>query len=497
MYKLLFRFILLLIIGFSLIQCKDDPEIIPEVKEATDVNKFIYEGLSTYYLWLDKVDKLTDTRYKDKDTLNAFLNKYEDPEELFYDLLYDYGNVDKWSFIVDDSKEIDDWLAGISESMGFDFKLYYISENSENLVGVVRYVYKDSPADTAGLQRGDLFLKIDGQQLTLQNYQTLLFTKLTYTMGMASYTNGNFIANGNSRKMTAVLLQENPIHLDTVFTVNGIKVGYLVYNGFNASFDSKINTTYDIALNNVFGKFKAAGIEKLIIDLRYNGGGSVQSTIYLASMIHSTDPSKVFIKTRYNNILQTYYLERYGNAVFNDYFTNTISKTDKTPDTPINSLGLRQLYVITTSETASASELLINGLRPYMEVRQVGSNTTGKYVGSWTLKDYLDDEGTIVNPNNPWAMQPITFKSANADGISDFTNGLTPNVTAREYATDLLPFGDPTEDMLKACLNDIQGIKSARVYPGPDIKGFKSSDDFSPHSRTMYRDQKLPFPKIK
>ena len=99
-------------------------------------------------------------------------------------------------------------------------------------------------------------------------------------------------------------------------------------------------------------------------------------------MIHSTDPSKVFIKTRYNSILQTYYRERYGNDVFNDYFTNTISRTENTPDTPINSLGLRQLYVITTSETASASELLINGLRPYMEVRQIGSNTNKKYINS-------------------------------------------------------------------------------------------------------------------
>lgn len=157
---------------------KDDPVPEPEkIKEATDVNKFIYNGLATYYYWEDNIPALNNSKYKVRDSLNAFLNKYTDPEELFESLLYKRGEVDKWSLIVDDSRIIDDWLAGISESMGIDIKLYYIRENSNELVGFIRYVFGNSPAEKAGLKRGDIFTTIDGQKLTDANYRELLFTK--------------------------------------------------------------------------------------------------------------------------------------------------------------------------------------------------------------------------------------------------------------------------------------------------------------------------------
>ena len=116
------------------------------IKEATDVNKFIYNGLQDYYLWVDQVPNLTAQKYTVKDSLNAFLNKYIDPNLLFTDLLYQYKTIDKWSFIVDDSKIIDDWIQGISETMGFDFMLARIG-TSGDVFGFVRYVYKGSPAD--------------------------------------------------------------------------------------------------------------------------------------------------------------------------------------------------------------------------------------------------------------------------------------------------------------------------------------------------------------
>lgn len=477
--------------------CKKD-EILPapeEIKEASDVNKFIYNGLATYYFWEGMVPALNNPAYQDyKDSLNAFLNKYRDPEELFYSLLYKYGEIDKFSFIVDNSAVIDDWLSGISESIGMDFRLYYIRSGSEDLVGVIRYVLKGSPAAKAGLKRGDLFTMIDGQQLTSANYQTLLFTHKTYTIGFASFNGTSFTSNGRTITVTAVSLMENPIYLDTVFNVNGIKIGYLVYNGFTNSYDSLLNTSYDIALNNIFGKFKNENIQELILDLRYNGGGSVNSATYLASMIYSTNTGLVFCKTQYNTLLTNYYYDKYGQDFFKNYFLNIIAKTSKTPETPINSLGLNEVYIITTNETASASELLINGLKPYISVKQVGSNTYGKNVGSFTIKDWIDNQGN-VNPNHNWAMQPVVFKIANSQDFSDFTNGLVPDISAVEYASKLLPFADPNEELLKACLDNIKGSKSGPISGRTDFKPFKSSDDISPVKNMMFIDRLPPVQK--
>jgi len=279
-YKYFVRYFSVFILSVLLINCKKESIITPVpvtpivIKDATEVNKFVYNGLKDYYLWVDQVPNLIAQKYAIKDSLNAFLNTYTDPNNLFTSLLYKYHTIDKWSFIVDDSKVIDNWIQGISETMGFDFMLARIG-TSDNVFGFIRYVYKGSPAEKAGLKRGDLFMKVDDQQLTVSNYQTLLFTKASYKLSLAAVLANTIALNGNSVTMTAILMQENPIQLDTVLNVNNLKVGYLVYNGFNADFD--------IQLNDVFKRFKDAAIDRLVLDLRYNGGGSVQTAKYLAA----------------------------------------------------------------------------------------------------------------------------------------------------------------------------------------------------------------------
>jgi hypothetical protein len=89
-------------------------------------------------------------------------------------------------------------------------------------------------------------------------------------------------------------------------------------------------------------------------------------------------------------------------------------------------------------------------------------------------------------------MQPTVLKISNSQDFGEYANGLAPNIDTSEYPTDLRPFGDPNEDMLKACLDAIKGSKSARVYNGPNLKPFKSSDDCSPFSKMMIIDKKLP-----
>ena len=467
-----------LIAGILFTGCRKDDPIPVVVPQASEVNSFIYGGLRDYYLWNEQVPALSAVKYQDKDSLNAFLNKYTDPQVLFTSLLYKYEVVDKWSFLVDDSKTIDDWISGISKTMGYDFMLGRIG-GSDNLFGFVRYILKGSPADAAGMKRGDIFMNVNGQQLTIANYQTLLFATETYNLGFATLTNNTIKPNNRFVNMTAVELQENPINKDTIFIFDNQKIGYLVYNGFNADFD--------IQLNDVIKKFKDANIDQMVLDLRYNGGGSVQSSIYLASMLYGTD-DKLFAKAQYNKGLQADIVKQDGASSLNNNFVKTIGKNAATP---INTLNLRKIYFIVSDNTASASELLINGLIPYMNVKVVGINTYGKYVGSFTIKDW--DADMNVNPNHKWAMQPIVVKYANSLGVSDFVDGLTPNIIAEEDFADLLPFGDPNEKLLSVVLADIKGIpvtgmalKSAQI----GLKKVADSHNFKPFANEMYIDLK-------
>ena len=460
------------------------------IPDASEVNTFVWSGMHDYYLWNDNVPNLSNTYYqmltsasanyqRNKDSLNVFLNKYSDPGKLFNDLLYQHNTVDKWSFIVSDYTIIDNWIAGISKTIGCDYQLYYLNSTSSDIIGVVRYVLKGSPAELAGIQRGDIFNKVDGVQLTADNYTANLINKDSFTLSFATVVSGALTPTGKTASLTAVQLQEDPVFLNKIFTINGNKVGYLVYNGFTSDFD--------LELNNVFQQFKSAGVSKLIIDLRYNGGGSVQTAIYLASMIYSTNTSKLFTKSVYNNILTPYITSTYGASYFNSNFT------DKIGSTPINSLNLSDVYFIVSKETASASELLINGLKPYMNVKSFGTNTYGKYVASLTLKDY-DSNNNLVTTHK-YAMQPIVAKYANSLGVSDFVNGLAPDFAAKEDIGNLLPLGDENEALLKAVLDYINGLKTQRIANVSSLANSKyifGSKEQSRFSHDMYIDpQKL------
>jgi C-terminal processing protease CtpA/Prc len=478
----------ILIAGITVFSgCKKEETIPVVIPQADVVNTFIWNGLHDYYLWNDQVAGLTNSSYTKTDSLNAFLNKFTDPQKLFANLLYKYNEIDKWSFLVADSKTIDDWISGTSKTMGYDFQLVRI-DDAGNLLGYVRYIYKNSPAEKAGVKRGDLFLKVNDQQLTLSNYETLLLKTDNYKLGFATITNGSIASNNRSVTMTSVEMQENPINMDTVLVYSNQKIGYLVYNGFISD--------YDFQLNDVMKKFKDANIDQMVLDLRYNGGGSVQSSIYLASMLYGTDTTKVFAKSQYNTELQKYLQTKYGSSYLNDNFAYALASTTTNASTPINSLHLQKIYIIVSDNTASASELLINGLKPYMDVKVVGINTVGKYVGSMTVRDW--DANGRVSTKHTYAMQPIVVKYANSAGVSDFVNGLTPNIVAREFSdngittdelTGILPFGDPKEKLLSAVLADITGIPVAAQTVKSAHIGFKkvgNIHDFKPFANEMY-----------
>jgi C-terminal processing protease CtpA/Prc len=271
--KPILKTLLLLFVAVFALQSYEDQNDV-RVSSDLQVNDFIWKGLNQFYLYQADVPNLADDRFANQEALNSFLSGYTEPKTLFDALLY--KSQDRFSWIVDDYTVLEQELQGTSKSNGVDFRLARISSGSDNLVGFVRYIIPNSDASTKDIKRGELFTGINGTQLTISNYQSLIAAD-SYTLNFATFNGTTIQSNGKTLALTKTTLDENPIFINKVINSGSHKIGYLMYNGFYAN--------YDFQLNSAFGQLKAQGITDLILDLRYNGGGSVQTATRLASMI--------------------------------------------------------------------------------------------------------------------------------------------------------------------------------------------------------------------
>jgi C-terminal processing protease CtpA/Prc len=331
------------------------------------------------------------------------------------------------------------------------------------VVGQVAYIKKGTPAESTDLVRGAWFNKVNGIQLTTSNYGSLMsVTDDQVTLGLLNETytdEGDFIdfVEGPSITIQTVAeYAENPVYMDSVYVIGSSRVGYLVYNFF-AQDNGDESLDYDVAMNHVFGRFKNNHITDLVLDLRYNSGGRAISSQHLASMIvPGLDETEVFAFLRYNDYWNNYYIDKYGESELNTYFTKSILKGSDVVE-EINNVGsnLTRLYVLTGDFTASASEEIINGLKPYMDVILIGETTYGKNVGSISI--YEEDD-----PNNTWAMQLIIAKFFNSRGESDFTEGFEPDYPMMDTGiVGIKPLGDTTESLLNKALSLATGSQVA------------------------------------
>jgi len=435
-------FLLLLCVGFLFSCTKDDEYKVPREIEVQD---FVWKGLNLYYLWKDDVPNLTDDRFDSQEQLNNFLKGYPNPTDLFNSLLYQKGTIDRFSVICSDYTALEQILTGTNKNNGVDYGLFRKTSGSDEVIGWVRYILPNSDASNKDIERGDLFYAVNGTPLTLQNYQSLLASE-SYTLNLADYDDGNFTPNGQSVSLTKYEYSENPVYYSNVYEVNSHKIGYLVYNGFYGS--------YDVQLNNVFGNFQSQGITDLVLDLRYNSGGLVTSAAHLASMITGQFTNDIFAKQQWNSTIQDYYTSNGKEEELINRFTNKLSGGEQ-----INHLNLNRVYILTTSSTASASELVINGLEPYLDVIQIGGTTTGKNVGSVTLYDSPNYSNKNKNPRHKYAMQPLVLKIVNSTGFGDYQQGLTPDITVSENLANMKAIGDASELFLATAISEITGIQ--------------------------------------
>jgi C-terminal processing protease CtpA/Prc len=441
-----------------------------------EVQNFVWKGLNLYYLWQADVPNLADTKFKNQAELNTFLSGYPKPENLFDALRVD-KSIDKFSWMVDDYLELEGALQGTTNNNGVEFGLSYKSSGSNEIIGWVRYIIPNSDASTKNIKRGDIFYAVNGTQLTDANYNALLFgSNNDYTLNMADINGGAITPNGKTVALTKTVLDENPILVNTVITSGSKKIGYLLYNGFYSNYDTK--------LNEAFGTLKSQGITDLVLDLRYNGGGSVTTATRLASMITGSFTRQVFSKQQWNAKIESYYLTNNPESL-KDFFV------DKIGTIPINSLNMTKIYILTSRSSASASELVINGLKPYMNVVQIGDVTVGKNVGSVTLYDSPTFGKDKRNPNHRYAMQPIVLKIVNSVGFGDYQSGLTPTFSLKESLSNLGVLGTSTEPLLNLAIAKITGIgKTKQPTEFVEFKFFK--DTKSATGRNQMHLEKAP-----
>lgn len=431
---------ILLIAAISLVNfsCFEDDDDIGAY--TSEINDFVWKGMNAAYLYKQEIFDLSNNRFDSSDEYANYLNNFESPEILFESLIYERESIDKFSVIVDNYIELEQFFNGSSVSNGMEYGLSYIPNSSNEIFGFVRYVHPGSNADINNIKRGDIFRGINNTLLNINNYSGLL-SQDVYIVNFANYNNFNTEnINDDSINLTNVNIElskqplnKNPVYHYNIINSSDKKIGYLMYNQFVSNYDSYIET--------IFSEFKSKSVDELILDLRYNPGGSVNSAIFLSSLITGQFQNEIFSTEEWNPDIQNYWLNNDPEYLINRFISSE------------NSLNMSKLYILTTKSSASASELVINCLKPYINIIQIGTTTYGKYQASVTIYDSEDFSNQNINTSHNYALQPLVLKILNANGESDYFNGISPNYEFEERPYEMGIIGEIDEPLLNFTLD--------------------------------------------
>ncbi len=454
------------------IQTRNETEKDP----AYEVEDFFYRTMSDVYLYNEDVPVLANDRFSSLVDRYEYFDTFSSPDKLFNKLK---TSNDKYSRIIDDYRD-ENRMSMSTSTNGLKYGLVTYCDSCSDIFGYVRYVIPNSSAAEAGAERGMIFNRINGESLNRSNYLSLLSTG-SYTIGLAKIENNEISNLDQTITVTNRSGSENPIFITKTFDVEGETVGYLLFDSFEEEFDEE--------LNEAFNYFKSESVSELVLDLRYNGGGDVRMAVDLASMITGQFPGQVFMKEQWNAKYQEFYESKHPDFLLNKFNTTLPSGS------LINSLHLERVFILTTNSTASASELIINGLNPYIDVVHIGDVTTGKFQASSVLYDApapnYRKEDIYTGVSHYYALQPLVLKSSNVDGVSDYVNGLNPDIKVVEDVLNLGVLGDRDESLIDVALDKISGdqIRSSL----PKIKTYRAigdSDMFKPGYKEMIINKK-------
>jgi carboxyl-terminal processing protease len=253
---------IVLISAFSLSSCNLKETIFPKKNTAiTDevVNSWIYSEMKEWYLWESQLPAESAT----KKTLT--------PDAYFESLLYKPGEMDRFSWIEESSEELANSLAGKNTVLGVRTAAFFTDETKKNVALSVAYVLKNSPAERAGLKRGDFITEVGGVAITNDNFRTILSPE-TLSLTLGSYNNSTNTITSTTKKINVVKaeVQTIPVQMDTVITKGNKKIGYIHYVQFIPGIrksDGTPGKEFDDQLRAVFANFKAKGVNELVLDV--------------------------------------------------------------------------------------------------------------------------------------------------------------------------------------------------------------------------------------
>lgn len=370
-------------------------------------NERLFALMKDAYLWYEKVPDVDPSAYAS-------------PDALLEDLVY--ADIDHWSSI--SPKEVSAAYYGEGRRVGLGIRTRYDTDDTLRL----SLIYAGSPADDAELKRGDRILAINNKTIDEIDAEDLWATILGPDEEGVDVTMKIERLSGAVEDivMTKRVFEFETTHTYRVFPHAGRTVGYLLFDRFLSTSDAELEA--------VFASFKQEGVDELVLDLRYNGGGLIDVAHHLGNLIAGNQSQG----------------ELFTRILHNDKHPNW--NKDQLFAASDTALDLKRVFIIATEFTASSSELLINGLFPHIEVRLIGGTTYGKPVGSgaWTDCDIV--------------IRPISFRMANADGRVDYFHGLNADCAAEDNLD--LPLGNETEASLAEALHFIR-YGSCSLQAGP------------------------------
>ncbi|WP_158559094.1 S41 family peptidase [Deminuibacter soli] len=324
---------------------------------------------------------------------------------------------------------------------GFQYAWVQHPANPNALTGVVLHVAAMSTAWNKGLRRGSCFVAVNNTAVTISNVATIdevLHSGHTFTMDTVVFSNSQ-VQNRGTLQLAAAYIAENPVVATRLFQYNGVTTGYLFYNAFDEQ--------YDVSLLTAMEKIKQAGASECIVDLRYNPGGSTSTAAKLAAMLVNVQATSTFavFQGNGNGGKRTY--------TFDGILRTAINPSGKTfSDLAARSLSLKRVFILTTRSTVSAAELLVQSVKPYAQVIQLGDTTLGKDEASFQISDMRTPRQ--IN----WVLQPTIYKLFNANGTGNYNKGIAPFLYINELSVfPLQPEGSVADPLVQQALQTIYG----------------------------------------
>jgi carboxyl-terminal processing protease len=371
----------------------------PSNCSVTSQNLYVRDALNTYYYWYQQLP--SDVNPASFTSPEAYLEAVR------------YRPIDNsYSYIT--SAAANEAFYSDSQFVGYGLSTQTTSTDLR-----VLQVFDGSPALEAALERGDRITQVNGQSVAaMVSNGTIGGAFGAADIGVTSdivFEKPN--GDRKTARMVKRLVTIPTVSLTRVVDIEGRKVGYLFFRNFVRP--------SEVALNEAFAALKAAGATELVLDLRYNGGGLVDIAVHLSSLIGGARTG--------GQVLLNY--------VHNDRVGPTLNKTTRFTN-PEQALNLARLVVITTRSSASASELVINSLRPYLPVAVIGDATYGKPVGQYGFT-FCDK-----------VLAPVAFSIKNVNNEGDYFDGIAPTCAAADDITHQL--GDAAEGSFAEALTYIR-----------------------------------------